>query len=225
MRRVVVSEMLDDDRGTPEEIHDSLADLRMLNRYFGGVATTTSLLRIVVERASLRRMSFLDVGGASGDVAHAAAAALSREGIALEATVLDRAPTHLHGNGTHAICGTALELPFADASFDVAGSCLFLHHLEPTQIAIFLREALRVCRHAVIINDLRRDHLHWLAAKAGSLIYSSALTRHDAPVSVQRAYTVHELRMLLQDSGYYSTEFSNHFFYRMGVVIWRDSRA
>jgi ubiquinone/menaquinone biosynthesis C-methylase UbiE len=224
MKRVVVPELLDDDRGTSTEIQDSLADLRMLNQHFGGVATTTSLLRQVAERASLRKLSFLDAAGATGHVAQAAASRLLTQGVKVETTVLDRAPSHLTNNGTTGICGSALQLPFADASFDVVGSCLFLHHLEPEEVKRFLHQAMRVSRHAVIVNDLRRDRLHWLAATAGGLIYRSSLTRHDAPVSVRRAYTMDELRNLIREAGYPSADFAHHFFYRMGVIIWRNGR-
>lgn len=222
MKRVVVPELLDDDRGTPRQVADSLADLRMFNRWFGGSSTTTELLRRVARRSGRTKLTFLDVAGASGDVSSHAAKALAREGTTLTTTVLDRVPTHLGRNGSAAACGSALQLPFADAAFDVVGSSLFLHHLEPPEISLFIRDALRVCRVAVIINDLRRALPHWLAAKAGTLIYKSPLTRHDAPVSVRRAYTESELRRLLAQDGHRHADFSRHYFYRMGAIIWRN---
>lgn len=222
MKRAVVPELLDDDCGTPQQIADSLADLRMFNRWFGGNSTTTDLLRRVARCSGRLVVTFLDVAGASGDVSSHAVQALAREGITLRTTILDRAPAHLEKNGSAVVCGSALQLPFSDASFDVVGSSLFLHHLEPPQIPTFIREALRVCRLAVIVNDLRRALPHWLAAKAGTLIYKSPLTRHDAPVSVRRAYTESELRHILEQDGHSHVEFSRHYFYRMGVVLWRD---
>lgn len=223
MKRVVVPELLDEDRGSAAEVQDSLADLRMLNRYFGGANTTTALLQRVARRVGSNRLSFLDVAGASGDVAEAARVSLARDGIALEATLLDRAPTHLPaGPGVAAVTGSAFQLPFRGEAFDVVGSSLFLHHLEPAEVTRFLAEAMRVARHAVIVNDLRRSRLHWLMTKAGGAIYRSALTRHDAPVSVKRAYAEGEIRQIIHGAGYQSTEFSHHFFYRMGIVVWKE---
>jgi ubiquinone/menaquinone biosynthesis C-methylase UbiE len=220
MKRVVVPELLDEDRGTAQEVADSLADLRMLNRYFGGISTSVSLLRRVANHCDLKALSLLDVAGASGDIASTAQQMLAKEGIALTTTVLDLAPSHLKKDH-YSICGSAFALPFADQSFDVVASALFLHHLERDEIAQFIGEAIRVCRRAVIVNDLRRSLPHWLAAKAGSLIYRSVITRHDAPVSVRRAYTIDEMRGILADAGQPLAEFSHHFFYRMGVIIWR----
>ena len=71
MKRVVVPELLDTDSGTPQEVAGSLADLRMLNRYFGGVRTMAALIGEVAAERKLRDVTWLDVGGGAGDVARA----------------------------------------------------------------------------------------------------------------------------------------------------------
>ncbi|HWX55239.1 MAG TPA: methyltransferase domain-containing protein [Verrucomicrobiae bacterium] len=220
MRRVVVPELLDSDTGTPREVTEGLADLRMLNRRFGGTRTTSSLLQNVAIRRQLKTVSLLDVGGASGDVAAAARESLAQSGITLETVLLDRAPTHL-GRSHPAVCGDALALPFADNSFDVIGCSLFLHHLEPPQIVAFTNEALRVARHALVINDLVRHPIHWTMAAAGCTIYRSRLTRHDAPVSVRRAYTVPEVRQVMKQTDASLIEIRSFYFFRMGVTAWK----
>jgi ubiquinone/menaquinone biosynthesis C-methylase UbiE len=226
MKRVVIPELLDSDQGTPEEVADSLADLRWLNRYFGGLNTTSKLLSHVAAGAGLKQLSFLDVAGASGDVALAARAQLKARGIDLDIAVLDRSAAHLPKsqgrNGTVAIVGDALNIPFEDASFDVVGSSLFLHHLDSEEIVRFTNEALRVCRHAVIVNDLRRDPIHLATAYAGIAVYHSRITRNDAPASVRRAYTPEEMREVLRNTNAGKLEFSRHYFYRMGIVVWKD---
>jgi ubiquinone/menaquinone biosynthesis C-methylase UbiE len=226
MKRVVTPELLDTDQGTPEEVAASLADLRWLNRYFGGLSTTTKLLLHIGDVAGLKQISFLDVAGASGDVASAARDQLAARGVDLRTTVLDRSASHLeNGHRTAAVVGDALEIPFRDGSFDVVGSSLFLHHLEPDQIVRFIDEALRVCRCAVIVNDLRRDPIHLATAYAGAAIYRSRITRNDAPASVRRAYTPKEMRGILQKTNAGNIEFTRHYFFRMGIVIWPKSQT
>ena len=56
---------------------------------------------------------------------------------------------------------TRSRFPSADYSFDLVSCSLFAHHLEPTDLARFAIEALRVSRCAVLINDLVRHPLHW----------------------------------------------------------------
>lgn len=220
MKRVVVQELLDNDSGTVEEVEDSLTDLRMLNRWFGGVRVTTALLRQVAEQKRLETASLLDVAGASGYVVTQARESLRKIGIALEPAVLDRVPAHL-GDNFPSVCGDALAMPFADNSFDIVTCSLFVHHLEPPEIVQFVNEALRVARHAVIINDLIRHPLHWATAVAGRLIYRSRLTRFDAPASVRRAYTTQEMRDLLEKTNAARHEISTSYFFRMGVIVWK----
>src|SRR5207237_8827140 len=45
MRRIATAEWLDTDSGTADEISASLADLRRVNRWFGGVSTPEGMLR------------------------------------------------------------------------------------------------------------------------------------------------------------------------------------
>ena len=59
------------------------------------------------------------------------------------------------------MAGDALALPFRDASFDLVSCNLFAHHLSPQELVRFVDEALRVCRVAVLINDLVRHRCTW----------------------------------------------------------------
>jgi ubiquinone/menaquinone biosynthesis C-methylase UbiE len=221
MKRVVIPELLDSDAGTPQEVADSLDDLRMFNRWFGGARATTELLREVATRRGLKSISFLDVAGASGDIVMLASQALHRSGINLEAVLLDRAHTHLNGE-LPGVCGDALALPFPDSAFDVVGCALFLHHLEPEQIVAFANEALRVARHAFVVNDLVRNRLHWGFARLGSLIYKSRLTVHDSAASVCRAYTEDEMRSMLAQTRAARVQIKRSYFFRMGAIAWKQ---
>jgi ubiquinone/menaquinone biosynthesis C-methylase UbiE len=222
MKRVVVPELLDTDSGTPREVQDSLADLRWINRNFGGLTTTTELLTKVAAKAAGKELSYLDVGGATGDVASAAKSRLQVRGITLTTAVLDRSASHLAvSNGAVGIAGDAFHLPFHDGAFDVVGSALFIHHLELEEIIAFVNEALRVSRQACIINDLRRSRMHLLFASAGRLLYRSPITTHDSVASVRRAYTSEELRTILARTTATSFDMSSHFLFRIGVVAWK----
>ena len=67
MRRTVTPEWLDVDLGTPEEIAASLADLRRINRWLGGVRTMRKLVEAVAQRLGRRSLTVLDVGAGSGE--------------------------------------------------------------------------------------------------------------------------------------------------------------
>lgn len=221
---MVVPELLDSDAGTPREVKQSILDLRMFNRAFGGVRTVANLLRRIADKEQLKELSWIDVAGSEGFVTSSVQRALAQSGINLFSVVLDRASTHMNG-ATPAVCGDALALPFRDNSFDVVGSSLFLHHLEPEDMARFAAEGLRVARHAFIIHDLVRHPWHLALSYLGFPLYRSRITRHDAPASVRRAYTEDEVReMLARVVEPSKVEIRRFYLYRMGVIVWKQPR-
>ena len=222
MKRVVVEELLDSDAGTPREVEGSLKDLRIFNSWFGGVHIMVRLLRRVAQQRGLKEISWVDVAGGEGYVATRTQKTLARSGITSRPIILDRAPTHL-GTRHTGVCGDALALPFRDNSFDAVGCSLFLHHLEPEEIVRFAREGLRVARHAFLIHDLQRHPLHLALSYLGMPLYRSRLTRHDAPASVRRAYTVEEVRKTLAPvTAADNIEINTFYLFRMGVIVWKQ---
>ena len=232
VQRRPTTELLDTDSGTPAEIAGSLADLHFINRWFGGVATTRSLIQAVARKTGKSEFCLLEVAAGDGSLAQDVCASLQPRGIHLNITLLDRAASHLpaFANSNHngdppafssALVADALNLPFPDSAFDLISCSLFVHHLSPDQATQFARESLRVCRHAVLVNDLIRHPLHLALVYAGTPLYRSRITRHDAPASVRQAYTIKEMREFLQQAGASNVETQRHYFYRMGVIAWK----
>jgi ubiquinone/menaquinone biosynthesis C-methylase UbiE len=223
MKRVITAELLDTDSGTPAEVRDSLADLRLVNRWFGGAATTEWMIERVVRKVNAQALSLLEVGAGSGYVPEFVRRRLERRGVRVEVTLLDRVASHLNGN-RRAVVGDALRLPFADSSFDVISCGLFAHHLSPEELQRFVNESLRVCKYAVLINDLIRDPVHLALVYAGYPLYRSRLTRHDAPASVRQAYTLQEMRELLGKTDAGEVEIHRHYLFRMAVIAWKSGQ-
>jgi 2-polyprenyl-3-methyl-5-hydroxy-6-metoxy-1,4-benzoquinol methylase len=221
MKRTVTSELLDSDAGTPSEIAASLSDLNGINRRFGGIATTRFLVDQVIRRLGVTSMSLLDVAAGAGTVPAAVAMALAQDGVELDVTLLDRASSHLKNGNRRAVAGDALALPFSDGSFDLVSSTLFVHHLAPDEVVRFVNEGLRVCRAAILVNDLIRHPAHLGLVYAGMPLYRSRLTRHDAPASVRQAYTVSEMADILRRSRAARVQITRHFLFRMGVIAWK----
>jgi ubiquinone/menaquinone biosynthesis C-methylase UbiE len=225
MKRVAIAELLDTDSGTPAEITGSLSDLRWFNQRFGGISTAESMIRRVAAQFGVSSLSLLEVAAGSGYVPGTARQHLKQDGLRLEITLLDRAPSHLgstnSNGGNRAVVGDALALPFPDSSFDLVSSTLFAHHFTPSQIVQFVNEGLRVCRAAVLINDLVRQPLHLALAYLGSPLYRSRITRHDAPASVRQAYTEEEMRALLVQTAAAQVDITRHYLFRMGVIAWK----
>jgi ubiquinone/menaquinone biosynthesis C-methylase UbiE len=224
MKRVVTPELLDTDSGTSAEVNASLGDLERINRWFGGIATNEDMVWRVAGAIGASSLSLLEVAAGSGYVSGITRDRLQRRGLNLKISLLDRAPSHL-SNGTRSIVGDALALPFQESSFDLVSCNLFAHHLSPEELRKFVDEALRVCRTAVLINDLVRHPLHVSLVYAGLPLYRSRLTRHDAPASVRQAYTPQEMQTLLAQTRAAKVEIHRHYLFRMGVIAWKYDGA
>jgi hypothetical protein len=222
MQRVVTSEVLDSPDCPSREVERSLRDLGRINRWFGGISTTRSLIERVASATGQKSFSLLEVAAGFGEVPHAAAKQLARKGISLDVTLLDLKRSHLLPDN-RSLVADALALPFRDGSFDLVGCNLFAHHLEPEQLARFAAEALRVCRCAVLINDLVRHSLHLALVYAGFPLMRSHVSRVDGVASVRRAYQPEEIRGILSDGAQSPRriEISRNYLFRMGVILWK----
>ena len=224
MKRVSQPEILDGADLDPREVALSLADLCTVNRLFGGIRTSEKLFRRVLAATRLSEFSVLDIGSGTGDVPLAIADRLRRDNITMAVTLFDQHENHLPRlNGAdpllHTMTGDALHLPFVENWFDVVSTSLFTHHLEPDQVRQFAKQALRTARHAVIINDLVRSPMHYFLLNFWRPFFRTRVSYLDGRTSVRRAYTPDEMEDML--SGLGRVEISRHFFYRMGVILWK----
>ena len=223
MRRVITPEILDSDDCPPQEVEASLRDLSRINRTFGGVATTRAMVERVVASKGHKRFSLLEVAAGFGEVPKLVARELAKQKTSLDVTLLDLKLSHLQ-RGNRAVVANALALPFPDNSFDLVNCSLFAHHLEPGELAQFAKEALRVSRVALLINDLVRHPLHLALVYAGWPLMRSHVSRVDGVASVRRSYLPEEMREILA-RGFErapKVEISRHFLFRMGVILWKS---
>ena len=237
MQRIDAPEILDSDACSPADVEISMRDIGRVNRWFGGVATTQKMVERVAQVNRLNRLSLLEVAAGSGEVPEMVRKRLARRGIAVEATLLDRAGSHLpKGNSfsenptgqNRSVVADAFALPFGAGAFDLVSCCLFAHHLSPEQLAQFVREGLRVSRRALLINDLVRHPVHLALAFAGFPFMRSRIAWLDGLTSVRRSYIPKEIQSMIA-SAFPSdasslrprVEITRHYLFRMGIIVWK----
>ena len=203
-------EIMDGTDYSAEELIDSLADIRRVNKYLGGLSALTRHLFPMIEQlraAGQQRFRLLDVGTGSADIPAAIVDWARSRGLEMEFVVLDlnefavRAAKEQTTGYTEikVVQADAMQMPFADQSFDFVLTTLFMHHLKTPQAARVILDFARVAKVAFIINDLRRHPVAYYAIKVLTRIFTrNRLVRHDAAVSVLRGFTESDLTELSQ---------------------------
>lgn len=212
MRRSVdLAELLDGPLDDEAALGGNLRDLERVNRWLGG--TRLSARAIDALAGERETLTVLDVGTGAADIPAALLAQAARTGRRLRVTGVDsrsevlaaavaRRPALGLTDGLELHVGDGRTLPYPDRSFDIAHASLLLHHLDPAGAVSLLREMNRVARLGIVLNDLVRGRLAWLGAWwLSRLTTRNRYTRHDAPLSVRRAYTVAELTSLVAAAG------------------------
>ena len=128
MQRFDSEEILDSAQCPTSEREASLRDLCRMNRWFGGVATTRSMIGRVSASTGQKHFSLLDVAAGYGEVPRAAAAQLAKKGIILEITDVDRLHSNLR-RGRGAVVADALALPCSSPDRSSAGWPVLLMRL------------------------------------------------------------------------------------------------
>jgi 2-polyprenyl-3-methyl-5-hydroxy-6-metoxy-1,4-benzoquinol methylase len=204
-RRATQAEYFDSPDRPLSEVAESYECLARINRLFAVAEPFRLRLPTLLGADRCQALNLLDLGSGDGSLgAQLAAWARSQHGWDWQVTNVDLSVPALRLSRTgRNVAASALALPFRDESFDVVIASQMTHHLEDdTAIVQHLREAWRVSRHAIFLNDLHR----------GALLYSlvwllfqfhrfPAHFRNDGLLSVKRGFRVRELQKLADEAG------------------------
>jgi 2-polyprenyl-3-methyl-5-hydroxy-6-metoxy-1,4-benzoquinol methylase len=229
-RDALVREYLDEQSLDADALALNLRDIRRINQLLGWTAYTVHGVETIVRARHLRSFSLLDVASGSADMALAIARWSRRKGIPARLVATDI---------SHQIVAVArsqvalepvieveqqdaLDLHYADGSFDIVLCTLALHHFDPGSALRLLQSMARVGA-TVLVYDVERSPL----AYSGAVLLTRALgmhavTCHDAPASVRRAYTAPELRVLAEQAGLQNARVRVGFPFRLALSAGRE---
>lgn len=231
-KRIYEEELLDAGEGTDNDVAQSLADLRRINRFLGGKKVVLQAILSCLDGTRLERISLLDVGTGSADLPMTVAESCNARGLETFIAAVDISERNLRVSRAQLgvspeielVRADSLRLPFAARSFDFVTASLFLHHFRDDDVVRLLADFGRIARRAVIVNDLIRNLVpYYFTRLAGPILATSFLTRNDAPVSVLRGFTTDEMRDLASRAGLRVRELKRVFPYRLSMVAEPNS--
>jgi len=192
------------------ELEDDLANLRTLNRWFGGVTAVLNPLKPML--TTDRKWSLLDLATGSADIPRSVAEWCQWKNISITIDAVDFQAATLEVAG--AICRDHANISFHQAdirtfaperTWDVVVCSLALHHFSESDAILILQRANALATRCVIVTDLRRCLLGTLGVDFLTAVWMRApMTRNDARASVRRAFSFREFADLARSAGWQS---------------------
>lgn len=224
-----------DCNGNSSDLVTNLADIRDVNYWLGGSA---SIIRAVAPFCNYlsgvapeRAITLLDVGTGSADIPLALTRWAQGQGFVLHVCATDVLLDVLWEAQRYTqhsippiplVCLHALQLPYADAAFDVVMCAQTLHHFDPPEAVALLGELARVARFGVVVGDLRRSRLAYVGARLLACVQRSPMSRHDGPLSVLRAYTPSEVTDMAHRAGLHA-QVKTDGLLRLVLILWKEN--
>lgn len=226
--RKLCPELLDLDEAPYEEVRESLADVRRVNKYLSGYRVLLHHIEPCLRNHSAKRpFMVLDVATGSADQPVAVIDLARKLRVPIRVVAIDingkmlkmaREATTGYPEIT-LIQSDIFSLPFRANTFDLVVNSLSLHHFTREQAVAILR-AIHACgRNGFIVNDLHRSRVAYVAILLLTRLFTrNRLTRYDAPVSVMNAFTPPEMREMAVEAGIGQFQVHRHFPYRIALV-------
>jgi 2-polyprenyl-3-methyl-5-hydroxy-6-metoxy-1,4-benzoquinol methylase len=211
------------------ELESDLANLESLNRRFGAHRLVLDHLEPLLQRR--QPLQIVDLGTGAADIPRAVVARARELGCPVLVTAVDRQQPTLEIAEKFSAGFPEIRfvrgdfLNFSEGTlYDVVLCNLVLHHLDETDAIRLLRRCRELTKGVALVTDLRRSRL----AQAGifavtELIYRQPMTKHDARLSAERAFSFPELRKLAVAAGWWGFRHRRAPFFRQG--LWMDVAA
>jgi SAM-dependent methyltransferase len=221
-------ELLDAEDLPVESLHSNLRELAVINRWLGGYRISELALEAIKPYFNFH--TFIDIGCGGGDTLQRLLPKIQEEvqveGWDLKADCLNFAQQHFAHPRIHWQLGdfrAAVRQRPAGVLFHAS---LFFHHFKDEEILAFLLE-ITAAGHALVINDLER---HRFARNSIALITqlwpgASHLVRHDAPLSVERAFIRRDWELLLAEVPNIHFTINYRWAFRHQICIWPIKNA
>jgi 2-polyprenyl-3-methyl-5-hydroxy-6-metoxy-1,4-benzoquinol methylase len=203
-----VLEMMDRPQPVSAELERDLERLRQLNRWFGSHRLVSIFIRRWMQPGM--RMRVVDLATGSGDIPRLLVDHARRIGARIEIDAVDQQPATLEIART--LSTEYPEISFHAANvlewdctqcYDMALCSLVLHHFTDDNAVKLLRRCRELSKRFVLVSDLRRGFLLQTGVyMLTALIFREPMTRFDARLSAERAFSFVEMRELAIQAGW-----------------------
>ena len=226
--RATATEFLDRPDCDPALAAASYRFMEMVNRRFGGIRIVRRFLATEgARRHAGSPLRVLDIGSGSCDIPLAVSRWAKAHDIPLHVTCLEIAGHTLDiaheqlaraGNPEVQLLQEDVFTHQPAEPYDCAVASMCFHHFSDAQILKLLQRLRGFVLNSVLVNDLRRSRLAYLAARLLVVAMPSGV-RHDALLSIRRGFQISELSALLRQLGNVTVSVESARWFRIAAIV------
>jgi 2-polyprenyl-3-methyl-5-hydroxy-6-metoxy-1,4-benzoquinol methylase len=228
-RRSHQAELMDDLSLEGAALAQNLEELEVINRWLGGNEVVINALDKVVKTTTWDGdyLQVVDLGTGGGDLPRRIARWARKRKIPIRITGVDANPFMVSFSKEKAKAYPEIQFEevdifspsFQQRRYDIVISSLFCHHFTDPQLVSLFQQMQAQSRLAFIVNDLHRHPLAYHGIRLLTRwLGGSYLVRHDAPLSVARAFKKQELKGLLKQAAITSYQLSWRWAFRYQII-------
>ena len=218
-------ELMDLPQVDTEALRSDLENLGRINRTFGGTKAVETVFHKLADKT--RRLLLIDLASGYGDHGRnlLGRAAKRQQDVTIIAVDFQFQTLQIARAATPAdkkmffVQADARQLPFRNQAADLAFCSLALHHFAEKDALTVLKEMARVGKLGTACVDIVRSRFAvfgiWLMT---TFLIRDPMVRHDARLSVRRAFTNEEMKSLAQRAGWLNLKQLKFLFFQQAVV-------
>ncbi len=209
--RLLTSEQLDNLSLSGKVLEDTLHSLRLINQLLGNhKQLSTSLIKYCIHNHTKKELHIVDLGCGGGDCMYYISERLKKHGIKVTLIGIDGNPKSIsyaneryfgHTN-LKFIAADILAKDFTIPHCDILISSHFMYHFNDQNLTKFLKKVQYSSIRYIIFSELYRSKIAYLLFKLlGFLLPISKIAKKDGLIAIQRAFSIKELKKIIQESG------------------------
>lgn len=226
--RLHKNEQLDNFELSGQILHQTLAELAIINRYFGNYRAVKKVVLSAIKKTNNQPIRIIDIGCGGGDLLLYLAKIFRKKGINASFLGID-------GNAHSLQYGKEKSVDFPEIGFlqadllsddfqlpmcDILISTHFLYHFNNQEVTKFLARQKPFIQNVFIASELERNRLaYWLFFVFSPLLGFSKLTREDGLLAIQRAFKKSELKNILSGENLANVSIKRQFFFRLILTM------
>lgn len=220
LKRSYEKEIMDDFSINDDRVDDALSEIKLVNKFLGGVSTSNTGFRFLLNHKKLSTLKVLDIGSGASDIFEA----LQKRYPNLSVYSLDRNERICEvikaEKTAIPIYGDAQNPPIKKESVSVVHASLFLHHFTEEGKKEIIKSSLAIAKNGLIINDLRRSVWALIGIKLLIFLFSkSSMVKNDASLSVKKGFLKSELIDMFKSIKIINYKIKRKWAFRWLVVI------